>query len=688
MWFGTKDYSTYIPTPVSGADVSPEGWGDSGTTLNGSGFVMNSFNSHKTYDFSWRQTTARETAQLIKSFYDGSFGRGKIYLVDPLTTSTNVLPARWADPSITIDFEGPQLVPGVDPRPVITSGFEKNKLPVTSALFNLNGIRPVTGLNFEVEATNFFQNPRFTGSGQWAEVYRNQVIQPILSQRSTQWDLSGGLSTQPTSTGLRFTVASEIPLETHLFMALSAGGFSAPGGTTVKSSVRVSVPGEALGSVSVQGSLHVSLAGGGVETPRGPETVITPGTEATVEVTYVVPSGGADLVRVSISQGEAFQAGDIFDILDGWDARVGTNPVTNGFNGNTPARSVDPDMRQRWTGEVNNSASVMEIERVTGLTGTRCIAGVSTRSGEPAVRLIATQFYSGNSADLQSYASFTIPFALSVGGGVALGTRSQNEPIAPPLSQTFMTLGFSTSEGYDPAPVFNAPGSFEYRVPFSFMSVGSQVRFGHGGAQGAPDVWWTDIAIINSGYTGPAFSGSSAIPGKSTRWSGAVDSSSSQIGVEVVTSQPNLNDDNAVYIPIPDNMQLNIGAFYEASSEDVGVWVSPVINRGVVASEVQRLTPVETSSDTLFPDVFTKEPGVVGVYIWIGKISSANANVAIRGIHARLSPVGKPPAGPRHWMGGQGNGGVRFIGPPSYVNHTGVNGGQVECAASFKESLF
>ena len=143
MWFGTQDYSTWVPTPLSGADVSPGAWGDSGVLLNGGGYSLNSYGSHKRYDFSWRSTSSRETAQLMKSFYEGTFGRGKLYFQDPLTLDTNVLPARWADPSITADFEGPSLVPGLDGHSVSRTNFQRLQLPVRAMQYEFkNYVQP------------------------------------------------------------------------------------------------------------------------------------------------------------------------------------------------------------------------------------------------------------------------------------------------------------------------------------------------------------------------------------------------------------------------------------------------------------------------------------------------------------------------------------------------------------------
>lgn len=141
MWFGTQDRAGWIETPQRGADVSPVAWGESGTLLNGGGYSLNSRNSHKEYLFEWRSTSSREAAQEMMSYFSGTYGRGKIYFQDPLTYTTNVLPARWADPSITCDYEGASLIPGVDPERVRASNDPALKLPVYSARYNL----PATG---------------------------------------------------------------------------------------------------------------------------------------------------------------------------------------------------------------------------------------------------------------------------------------------------------------------------------------------------------------------------------------------------------------------------------------------------------------------------------------------------------------------------------------------------------------
>lgn len=140
MWFGTLERALWIDCPVSGPDMSPIGWGDEGTLLSGGGYARNSVGSHKEYVFEWKESSTRQAAQLMKSYADGAYGRGLLYFLDPLTYDTNVLPARWANPAMACDDEGPPHVYGAYPEENSVSGWETNQLPVNSAYYNLESI--------------------------------------------------------------------------------------------------------------------------------------------------------------------------------------------------------------------------------------------------------------------------------------------------------------------------------------------------------------------------------------------------------------------------------------------------------------------------------------------------------------------------------------------------------------------
>lgn len=140
LWFGTEERMAFFPTPNRGANTGASGWESGGSTINGGGYQLNSFGSARNYLFEWPSSSTRQVAQIMKSYADGSYGRGLIYFLDPLTYTTNVFPAMWADPSMGVGIEGASLVYGLDPIGVPTSNAAVNDLPRTSAYFDLGSV--------------------------------------------------------------------------------------------------------------------------------------------------------------------------------------------------------------------------------------------------------------------------------------------------------------------------------------------------------------------------------------------------------------------------------------------------------------------------------------------------------------------------------------------------------------------
>lgn len=477
MWFGTKDYATWIEPPLSGADSSPTGWATDGTLLNGGGYAFNSFNSHKVYNYAWSGASTQKDAQTMKSFADGTFGRGKIYFQEPNIYRTNVLPARWADPSITCDYEGPSLVPGVDPIRIAMTGTNQFQLPVFGAQYNLNNVAPAVETVFTPLYENLFTNPRLVGSG----------------------------------------------------------GLTATGVTT-------------------------TTAGG------------------KITLTSTVPS----------------------------------NPAC--------------------------------------------------------------------------YVWLAVPIPLRTLGGTVVGEITLDAPLTGALDVNSRQIRVHTPVQASPQPP-NEAGSYKLRLDFDPLTGGNTLRFYHGGLQDSGEVSWSNIGIFEAGYTGPAFSGSDGsvvINGQTleTRWTGTPDNSTSQAGTLTATGPVQLDDSNSVFIPIPEGKQLHLGAFYQATGTG-GIYVSPVARGGSATSQVTKVRPNNTGE--LFSTVVSRQPGTIGVYLWIGKTNNANASVTVNAIHGRIADPGEPIPGENHWYGGQGHSGVRFTGKPTYVTRNAINGGQIEFAATFKE---
>lgn len=142
FWFGTEDRMEWFKTPLQGADSSPTGWGVEGTLLNGGGYGFHSWDTHKTYTYEWPPSSSPEVAQKMKSYRDGSYGRGLVYFIEPTIFRTNVLPASWAAPGMAVDSEAATLVYGVEPSAGITSGADVNGLPVVTAIYDLSAVSP------------------------------------------------------------------------------------------------------------------------------------------------------------------------------------------------------------------------------------------------------------------------------------------------------------------------------------------------------------------------------------------------------------------------------------------------------------------------------------------------------------------------------------------------------------------
>lgn len=156
FWFGTEERMGWFKTPMQGADSTPSAWSVDGTLLNGGGYGMHSWGSHKRYTYEWGQSSSPEVAQKMKSYRDGTYGRGLLYFIEPTIFLTNVLPASWAAPGMSVGYEAPTLIYGLDPSAVSVSGGSENDLPVTAAYYEVTSTPQE---NFALEDSVFIPIP-------------------------------------------------------------------------------------------------------------------------------------------------------------------------------------------------------------------------------------------------------------------------------------------------------------------------------------------------------------------------------------------------------------------------------------------------------------------------------------------------------------------------------------------------
>lgn len=139
FWFGTEHRAGWFRTPMKGAEGNSEGWSSGGSLLNGGGYQFESWGSHKVFQYEWGSATPVEFAQRMKAYFDGTYGRGLLYFYDPFSMPRNAAPARWADPSMALNFEGSGLVYGVDPTEITTPA-NTNDYPIAGAAYDLTNI--------------------------------------------------------------------------------------------------------------------------------------------------------------------------------------------------------------------------------------------------------------------------------------------------------------------------------------------------------------------------------------------------------------------------------------------------------------------------------------------------------------------------------------------------------------------
>lgn len=671
LWFGTVDKMGWVATPNRGADVSPEGWNEGGSLLNGGAYQLNSFNSAKNYVFEWPESSSREAAQLMKSYADGTYGRGLIYFVDPLCYTTNILPAMWADPSMAVGEETNTLVPGVTPTGIPSTGSDDLNLPVKSAYYNLANVGALAEEVVTPRYRNLFINPRTKPGSVWTTVRRNKMVSPNPSKTPSRYISHALVTVSPGAGFVDLEVTADIAsgsTATLFRPAAAAGSGSIPLTEVVVGCVKV----ENIGTTPVTfrtgvmrsplATFPIVLSDNITLAPGESGVFATPPREVTVG-----DDGFRTAISIADAGGPVLPAGAKIRVYDGITVETleeaKTGLATTPLSGDQPAGSVDPDMRSTWVGTPDYSETVLEIREVRQVSvsePSQNVIGLSEVDGRDAVRVIKNALVPWEDAEVL----VNIPESAWPHGVIK-------------ANRHYYQGGVLVSEPFEYAwgpGTGNPPLTSSLGAGFSFES------------STADQVWWTDLSVFAGAYPGPPFNGASGQihvgdEVLETAWNAVPDYSTSVAGVREFSAAPDIDDSNSVFIPVPEGFSLHFGAVY-ASTGQSGVYLSPVFKGGGVQKDLIKVAPSDTDLHT---STLTPQPGVIGYRLWVGKTAPGGASLTLSGLSARLAPQGKPTPGPSHWIGGQGHSGCRFIGNPTYTNFSGVNGGQVGYAASFRE---
>lgn len=105
VYFGNANKQVWIPAPQTGMAVADSAYVVENQLLSGRMSILRSGASSRRFEASWlgdlNAPELEDSLQTIKDFFDGVYGDGPYYWVDPYAKVSNLLPPHWAAPGIT-----------------------------------------------------------------------------------------------------------------------------------------------------------------------------------------------------------------------------------------------------------------------------------------------------------------------------------------------------------------------------------------------------------------------------------------------------------------------------------------------------------------------------------------------------------------------------------------------------------
>lgn len=139
MWMATGRYGTWIPCPQSPLEGTYNGQSEVTELMNGGAYVRRTIASHLTWNPVWDDKP--EELRPIKDLYDGIYGEGPFYFVDP-TVARNALPPHWAAPSLSAK-DWPALMYERRPTLLYSTINPGYRTPVQMATYAIPATAPV-----------------------------------------------------------------------------------------------------------------------------------------------------------------------------------------------------------------------------------------------------------------------------------------------------------------------------------------------------------------------------------------------------------------------------------------------------------------------------------------------------------------------------------------------------------------
>lgn len=668
MWFGTEQKMGWIETPQTGADVSSIGQSANAVLQNGGGTVRNSWDSHKVYQFSWGVGASPSMASLLQAYRNGSYGRGLLYFHDPMFYQTNLLPKRWADPSMAVNFEADPLIPDANPTavPVVST---RNNYPVSAAVYSVpagyssqantsehfipipEGMTLILGAVYSGQPRIYVRTPAgitdIIPMGSDAETVVNTVI------RNQPWARIGlrntGSASSITITGMTARLAASVPADQGVPFSytnvVTNPSFEEPGANVeVRRNYARSPYGTAVlpGYAGYPNPLPAQESSVGGVTRTGVAPLPVPGHPAT-SLYVSIPGGAAAGGGVVLAEG--LPAGDYFVSM--WVNRR-NGPTTQfqfavrGVVGFGNARTFNFD---EWT-------YLQEGFTVTPAAAPAVIGWRTVNVVDPA----QTNFFVANMQ--------VTPAGQQIPQG-ELVVSGANPNFDPDLTASFLgtpeasasvlrgvgVAGVGTSVGVAAvrSTMWTKEGAYSLRLipksPTSFAEYAVLTPPPNPGPRGT-------LVITRR----------QAAPVTGTTWNAG-------FGRVYWNPSPQRFSD-----PAPNEageMELRVYAPDIFSGSNIILPHGGLANTADIWYDVATIVPEINYAGPAFTG---RTPGAV----WNG--TPDNSTSTLSGVNPINGPIGEGP-----WYSGEGHSGCRFQGNPTVINYNGVNGGQIGLSAILQE---
>lgn len=139
MWMCTGPQGAWVPCPTSPLTRTKMGNKVETVLMNGGTYINETGGNHLKFDMGWLGTIT--DLQPIKDMYDGIYGAGPFYFIDP-TNLLNAMPPHWAAPSLSGSTKWPSLLKGGVPTFAATGVASTSTPPPLQATYTLPSAVP------------------------------------------------------------------------------------------------------------------------------------------------------------------------------------------------------------------------------------------------------------------------------------------------------------------------------------------------------------------------------------------------------------------------------------------------------------------------------------------------------------------------------------------------------------------